>query len=328
MKIAFVAYDSCLSSSISLPLEMLNAAAETHRAINNQAVLKPQVFGNLRKVQAAGGLNIHTDSHPRNISDVDLIILPAIWRNPLTVIRRQHYLLELLKQWHAKGINLCAVGTSSSFFAEAGLLHQRPATTHWGYFDQFQKRYPEVHLEKNFLITRAKNIYCAGSVNSVADLIIYFIETFYGSDIARRVEANFSPEVRQSYAKSMYNEGEHTRHSDEDIARLLNWLNENYGKKVTAQKMAELLGISIRTLNRRFKTATRQSPQDYLRAVRIGHAKELLQKSNLSVAEVAEQCGFNDNSHFGSTFKKVVSMPPSEYREAVKTKLFSSGTTA
>ena len=52
---------------------MLNAAAETHRAINNQAVLKPQVFGNLRSA-SRGGLNIHTDSHPRNISDVDLII--------------------------------------------------------------------------------------------------------------------------------------------------------------------------------------------------------------------------------------------------------------
>ena len=48
---------------------------------------------------------------------------------------------------------------------------------------------------------------------------------------------------------------QHTRHSDEDIARLLNWLNENYGKKVTAQKMAELLGISIRT----FKPAIQDS---------------------------------------------------------------------
>ncbi len=324
MKIAFIAYDGCLSSSISLPLEMLNAAAEINRVIHHKPVIKPIVFGNLRKVQTAGGLNIHTESHPRNINDVDLIILPAIWRNPLTVIRRHHYLLELLERWHQDGINLCAVGTSSSFFAEAGLLNQRPATTHWGYFDQFQKRYPEVQLEKNFLITRAKNIYCASSVNSVADLIIFFIEQFYDSDTARRVEANFSPEIRQSYAKNMYNEGEYTRHSDEDIARLLNWLNESYSKKVTAQKMAKLLGISIRTLNRRFNTAMRQSPQEYLRKIRIGHAKELLQKSNLSVTEVAEQCGFNDNSHFGSAFKQIVSMPPSEYRKAVKTKLFTS----
>lgn len=328
MKIAFVAYDGCLSSSISLPLEMLNAAAETYRAISNKPAVKPEVFGNLRKVQAAGGLNVHTESHPRNISDVDLIIFPAIWRNPLTVIRRHHYLLELLQQWHSKGINLCAVGTSSVFFAEAGLLHQRPATTHWGYFEQFQQRYPEVQLEKNFLITRASNLYCASSVNSVADLIIYFIETYYGSDIARRVEANFSPEIRQSYAKSMYSEGEHTRHSDEDIARLLNWLSENYSKKVTAKKMADLLGISIRTLNRRFNIAMRQTPQDYIRKIRIEHAKELLQKSNLSVAEVAEQCGFNDTSHFGSAFKQFVSIPPSEYREAVKTKLFTSESTA
>ena len=321
--IALIAYDHCLSSSISLPMEMLNAAADANRVLNNTDTPPPKIYGSNRKINCAGGLTILTDSHPRNIETPDLVILPAIWRNPLTVIRQQRFLLELLKKWHDQGAMLCAVGTSSCFFAEAGLLDKRPATTHWAHFDAFQKRYPTVQLQKDFLITRSQNIYCAGSVNSVADLIIYFIGNLYGADIASRVEANFSPEIRQSYAKSMFNEGESSRHADEDIVRLQHWLNENFSQKITSENMAKMLGISVRTLNRRFNVATRQTPQHYLRKIRLEHAKELLKETNLSVAEIAEQAGLNDSSYFSSLFKRFVSVSPSDYREAVKSKMFS-----
>ena len=321
--IAFIAYDHCLSSSISLPMEMLNAAADANRALNQVETPVPKIYGSNRKISCAGGLTLITNSHPRSIEKPDLIILPAIWRNPLTVIKGQRFLLELLRKWHKQGAMLCAVGTSSSFFAEAGLLDKRPATTHWAHFDTFQKRYPTVQLQKDFLITRSQNLYCAGSVNSVADLIIYFIERLYGADIASRVEANFSPEIRQSYAKSMFTEGESSRHSDEDIVRLQHWLNENFSQKISSNHMAKMLGISVRTLNRRFNLAIEKSPQNYLKDIRLAHAKELLKETNLNIADVAEQAGFNDGSHFSSTFKRFMSVSPKDYREAVKNKLFS-----
>ena len=323
--IAFIAYNNCLSSSISLPIEMLNAANDASRVIDGGHATTPVIYGSAKKIHCAGGLQLHTEEHPRAIVKPDLVILPAIWRNPLMVISENRYLLALIQQWHERGVMLCAVGTSSCFFAEAGLLDKRTATTHWAYFDNFQKRYPTVQLQRDFLITRSNNIYCAGSVNSVADLIIYFIENLFSSENARRVEANFSPEIRQSYAKSMYTEGEHSRHRDEDIVRLQYWINENFGQDISGSAMAKMLGISVRSLNRRFSNATHQTPHAYLRKIRLDHAKELLKQSNLSVADIAEQIGFNDNSHFCSTFKRYTSVTPGEYREAVKSKLFSLG---
>ena len=94
-------------------------------------------------------------------------------------------------------------------------------------------------------------------------------------------------------------------------------------KKITSENMAKMLGISVRTLNRRFNIATRRTPQHYLRQIRLEHAKELLKETNLSVAEIAEQTGLNDSSHFSSTFKRFMSVSPSDYREAVKSKIFS-----
>jgi len=321
--IALIGYDNCLSSSISLPLEMLNAAADMHAAAQRQRPQTPKIYAQQRSIHCAGSLSIQATGHPREIKRAKLIILPAIWRNPQVVIRENRFLLPLLQQWQQSGAMLCAVGTSSSFLAAAGLLDQRPATTHWAHAELFQKRYPTVQLKKDFLITRSENLYCASSVNSVADLMIYFIEKIYGRSTAQRVESNFSPEVRQSYATNMYSEGEHARHSDEDIVRLQHWLNENHQQALKAEDMANMLGISTRTLNRRFKIATRQSPQKYLQQLRIQHAKELLKKTNLSIAEVAEQVGYHDISNFGGAFKRHMGMPPRNYRESVKSKLFS-----
>lgn len=324
-RIAFIAYQNCLASSIFLPLEMFSAAEDIHRLTHrgDKPSDEPKIFGSSRRVNSAGGIELITRAHPREIENVDLILLPAIWRNPVPVIQKNRYLLALLKTWHAKGVMLCAVGTGSSFFAEAGLLTQRPATSHWAYLDNFRKRYPQVQLQKDFLITQADRLFCAGSVNAIGDLVIYFIESLYSTEIAKRVESNFSPEVRQSYASNIYREGEHTRHTDEDIVRLIHWLKESYALPIKASDMAAFLGISIRSLNRRFKQATNLSPKQYLQQLRYKHARELLKNTNLSVGELAEQLGYNDAAYFCREFKKTESITPMQYRQTVRNKLFA-----
>lgn len=323
-EIAFIAYDHCLSSSIALPMEMYRAAVDSSSALTKKVYNTPVVYANKRRILCAGGLNIVTDKHPRYLENPDLIILPAIWRNPLLVVRQHGYLISLLKAWNERGIKICAVGSSSFFLAEAGLLNQRAATTHWSQSDVFRRKYPLVQLKKDFLITQSKNLYCAASVNSVADLMIHFIELLFEPSIAQKVEANFSPEVRSSYATSLFNDEKHSRHADEDMIRLQHWLHENFKQLTSNQDMANMLGISTRTLNRRFKATTHKSPSKYLQQLKIDHAKDLLNHSNLSIADIAVQCGFNDMSYFCSCFKHLTSMSASTYRDAVKAKLFSS----
>lgn len=329
-KIAFIAYDGCLSSSISFPIEMLSAAIDTARAGNvtsrNSGVNQVQVFGRKRKIHCAGQIFINTDDHPSTIDNPYLVFLPAIWRNPLVILKKERYLIALIKQWHELGTKICAIGSSSIFLAEAGLLNQRAATTHWSQIENFRKRYPTVKLQADFLITQSENIYCASSVNSGSDLIIHFIDLLFNQSIAQHVEANFSPEIRKSYASSLYIQDQKSPHKDEDIIRLQYWLNENFKQNTSCKDMASMLGISVRSLNRRFKESIQQSPIQYLQSLKIDHAKELLQHSNLTTNEIATQCGFNDISYFCSTFKRLTGMPSNTYRSAVKTKLFSTPT--
>jgi transcriptional regulator GlxA family with amidase domain len=214
------------------------------------------------------------------------------------------------------------VGTGSCLLAEAGLLDGKAATTHWNYFDQFARRYPQVRLKTRHLITQSENIYCVGSVNSIADLMVHISEEWFGVRIARAVENQFSPEIRSSFRAAAYQTEADSSHHDETVIEAQQWLREHLGQPLGIARLAARLDITPRTLNRRFRQATGMSPQAYLQGLRINQARELLKHSNLGVAEIAWQLGLQDASYFSQLFRRHCGMSPLSYREAVRGKLF------
>ena len=77
--------------------------------------------------------------------------------------------------------------------------------------------------------------------------------------------------------------------------------------------LAAGMGITRATLHKKVKAITGHSPVELVRAVRIQRACDLLKEKKYSVADVAEQTGFNSVSYFISTFKQVVGRTPGEY---------------
>ena len=78
-------------------------------------------------------------------------------------------------------------------------------------------------------------------------------------------------------------------------------------------EIAEIYGISTSHFIRSFKSAYGMTPNDYRQNYRISKAMNLLNMTDLSVAEVAYQCGYNDPLYFSRIFKKRTGISPSEY---------------
>ena len=313
-----------LGSSTSLPLEMLNAADALKRSLNRRHPrLTIQVASiSQEPVSTAGGLTILPDCVYSDIQHTDLLILPALWRDPQQSLRRYPEVIPWIQQLAAIDCQICAVGTSSCWLAASGLLDYKPATTHWYYCEEFKKHYPKVELKPQYLITQADNLYCAGSVNSVADLMVHLINQTYGQAIARQVEGQFSPEIRQPFENHAYAQNATNLHQDETIIQAQEWLREHSEQNITLSELAEQLGLSMRSFNRRFKQASGITASAYLQSCRINNAKELLRTSNVSIAEVAERSGYQDNSYFCARFKQHMGQTPLAYRSSVRGKLF------
>ena len=322
--ITFFFCDQMLATSVSLPLEMLKAGeSAAHVQDRNAPALKIQSVGlTTEKVTTGAGFDITPDACLEDVTHTDYIFLPALWRNPKSALRKNKRLLNWLIGHHQQGTIICSVGTGVCFLAEAGLLDNKAATTHWYYFDQFQRDYPLVQLKRQYFIVQAGNLYSTASVNSLADLTVHLIQRMYNKLAAMHVERHFSHEIRRSYKSTSYIDGQ-SHHPDEDIMQTQVWLQDNFNKNIVLGDVAAQFDMSVRSFNRRFKDATGATPLYYLQQIRIENAKDLLKTSNLSIHEIAEQVGYQDLAHFNKLFKRLLNTLPNQYRAMVRAKLFS-----
>ncbi len=96
--------------------------------------------------------------------------------------------------------------------------------------------------------------------------------------------------------------------------RFENSCNERY----SLSEIAREYSISASSLSHQFKKITGSSVMEYLLFCRIAAAKNLLTKTNLSISEIVEKCGFSDNSNFSRTFKKLNGISPLQFRQKYK----------
>jgi len=80
------------------------------------------------------------------------------------------------------------------------------------------------------------------------------------------------------------------------------------------ERYASMLGISLRKFNFLFKSRFCVSPKHWLIETRLVRARHLLSCSAMSVAEVAEHCGFSNHAYFSESFRKRFSCSPSQWR--------------
>jgi transcriptional regulator GlxA family with amidase domain len=323
-KVVFVLSQQMLMTSTSWPADMLNAANQAAKAICPE---KPSlelitVAVNDEIIQSRTPFTIKPSHALGDIQEADLIYLPALWRNPQPILENSHALYPWLQRHYENGAIISAVGTGCCFMAEAGLLDHKPATTHWYYFDQFQKRYPLVQLKRQHFITQAGKLYCAASINSLADLTIHFIQQLFNKEVARHVERHFSHEIRRAYETVSYFEDGNINHSDEEILQIQMWMKNNLQKVIIIRDIAQQFSMSTRNFNRRFKEATGKTPLQHIHDLRLNTASDLLKSSNLSIGDIADKVGYGDASHFTQLFRKKLHLSPSEYRTTVRAKLF------
>lgn len=322
--VTIVGFRRVLGTSITIPMEMLNAADLIQRIDGRgQRKLHMQLVSpDGANIPLNAGLELVCNTRLESVEHTDLVIIPALWGNPNGVVRQYPGLLSWLQHHYDRNVLVCAVGTGSYFLAEAGLLRNKVATTHWYYFEQFARRYPDVHLQRERFITKAGNVYCAGSVNSVRDVMLHFIEEFWNKSVANQVSRHFTHEVKRSYTSTSLKHSHQQYHEDETVVGIQDWMHNHYHTPLSLEQLSSRFEISVRSLNRRFKQATGKSPMQYLQQIRLDNARELLRTSNLSVSEVAYSTGFGDCSYFSAQFRKAVSLSPTAYRDLVRRKLF------
>ncbi|HEX2910061.1 MAG TPA: ATP-binding protein [Chloroflexia bacterium] len=101
------------------------------------------------------------------------------------------------------------------------------------------------------------------------------------------------------------------------VKRTIAYLQHNYNRPLSLQKIAKEIGINRTTLLRNFREEIGITPWEYLRRYRIKEAKVLLETTSLNITEIASKVGFEDSAYFSRDFRIQTGQSPKEYRQTI-----------
>ena len=98
------------------------------------------------------------------------------------------------------------------------------------------------------------------------------------------------------------------------LGELISLLENRYREHWTIGRISRIAAMAPSTLLPVFKKVTGYSPIDYLLHVRLAKAAEMLLKTEKTISEIAQDCGFADSNYFSRQFRRKYSLSPREYR--------------
>lgn len=103
---------------------------------------------------------------------------------------------------------------------------------------------------------------------------------------------------------------------DRSLFQAIEYIDHHLSQSIKLEDLANHLGISKFHFSRLFKKSTGRSPHQYVMQQRIELAKQLLAKADMSISNIALECGFNSQAHLGKYFRYYVGMTPKAYRQS------------
>lgn len=280
-----------------------------------------------RAVTTASGQVIAVDGAIAARARADVVVAAAPFVGDMTDFsvrdRRLEPLLAGLRQQHGRGAIIASYCTGSFLLAEAGLLDGRIATTHWAKARVFRERYPAVELRAHEIITEQDRIVCSGAVTTALNLALRLVEILAGGAVATEAARLLLVDMNR-VSQASYAVADDVAHDDELVTRAQRWMQRHLRDSFHLGDLAAHLGVSERTLNRRFKAALGEAPLHHLQKLRIQVARKLLETrrvgSRLGIDDVSARVGYGDVSTFRQLFKRETGVSPREYERRFSTR--------
>jgi AraC-like DNA-binding protein len=166
-----------------------------------------------------------------------------------------------------------------------------------------------------------KKIYIPNLINDdkirrdIEDIIDAFIKKSYGYELfIKSLLFDIFGRLFRYYIQPAKTDGR-LGYKLERIKDVLNYINKNYNKDLTLEELSKEVDMSKFYLCRLFKENLKMSPVEYINKVRVERAIELLRNTDMSISEIALECGFNNISYFIKVFKRHMQITPLKFRK-------------
>jgi transcriptional regulator GlxA family with amidase domain len=185
--------------------------------------------------------------------------------------------------------------------------------------DRLQAEYPRARVVRDRLYVLDGNIVTSAGVASGIDMALALVEADAGASVAARVAREMVVYVRRSGSTGQLSVFLlHRDHLHPGVHRVQDWLAAHPERRATLDDLARVAAMSARNLTRVFRRETGVSLKEYATSVKLEVAREMLQKTDVPLEDVADRCGLGDARTLRRLFRERAGEAPSELRRRAR----------
>jgi transcriptional regulator GlxA family with amidase domain len=220
----------------------------------------------------------------------------------------------------ARTPRIASVCTGAFLLAEARLLDDRHATTHWRAARQLQERYPAVKVEADRIFTADGAVWSSAGITAGIDLALALIEKDHGSETARQVARELVVYHRRPGGQSQFAPISQMEPTSDRIRIALTFARDHLHEPLPIERLADAARLSVRQFGRAFQRETGETPSKAVERLRVEAASLRLQDGSEPVEQIARAVGFSDPERMRRAFVKLYGLPPQAIRRANRQK--------
>lgn len=319
-----VAVPETAGSALYGMLDVLGAAGNLWQVLvrtePERTLIRPFIVSpTKRPFRCGNNIPVSPDVSIGEKPDADIIIVPELWLGPDEHLKgRYPEFMDWIRERYKAGSHIYSACSGSVMLAEAGLLDNRNATSHWGYENLFRTSYPKVQFqpEPNLCFADLSGrLVTAGGTTSWHDLAIHII--------SKHCSPGEAAKIAKAYLLKWHDEGQtpynalvkENPHADSVVRECEDWLRSHFREPNCVRRVCERSQTPERSLKRRFKAATGKSLIEQVQSLRIEAAKHLLETTDHAIEDICIEVGYEELAFFRRLFKRLTGLTPGAYRK-------------
>ncbi|MFJ3913484.1 GlxA family transcriptional regulator [Streptomyces vinaceus] len=307
--VAVLALDGVIAFDLSTPIEVFGRT----RLPDGRPAYRVRVCAPTREVDA-GAFTLKAPWPLQTLAEADTIVLPGV-ADPDVPFPPE--VLDALREAAGRGTRIASICTGAFVLAATGLLDGLRATTHWVAAPLLAARYPAIEVDPDVLYVDNGQFLTSAGAAAGLDLSLHLIRRDLGSAVAADAARLSVMPLERDGGQAQFIVHEHPpAPRGSTLEPLLRWMEENARRELTLDEVAARAGMSVRTLNRRFREHTGTSPLQWLHRARVRQAQYLLETTGHPVERIASQVGFGSPTAFRDRFRRITGTSPNAYRRA------------
>ncbi|WP_395339592.1 GlxA family transcriptional regulator [Ningiella sp. W23] len=263
-----------------------------------------------RLIDSQGGIALASHlGAEQELGAIHTLVVPAADMSCMS------YSTPIIQRLAERAKRIASICGGAFLLAEAGVLDEKRATTHWRGVGELSKRYPSIKVQPDAIFVKDGNVYTSAGVTAGIDLALALVEEDLGKEIALECARDLVVFMRRSGGQSQYSQTLAAQHAERDsINELMAWITDNPAVDLSVEALADRVNMSVRNFSRVFSEETGITPAMFVEQTRIDTVRRHLECTTKSLEHIAMITGYKSADAMRRAFKKVVKVSPSDYR--------------